>query len=110
MLVWKWTSVNTIALGTEGAVYHWSMEGDSLPLKMLDRAGGGTAGGRFFIQFFVGLGQIINSSSLVLQFPVEHYKHENLLLHGRQKRESRACEIWGVRLAVSRCNVPNSPA
>lgn len=34
---WKWVSVNTIALVTDGAVYHWSMEGDSLPQKMFDR-------------------------------------------------------------------------
>jgi clathrin heavy chain len=25
---WKWISVNTVALVTDGAVYHWSMEGD----------------------------------------------------------------------------------
>ena len=24
---WKWISVNTIALATDNAVYHWSMEG-----------------------------------------------------------------------------------
>jgi hypothetical protein len=24
---WKWISVNTVALVTDGAVYHWSMEG-----------------------------------------------------------------------------------
>jgi len=37
VVFWKWISVNTIALVTEGAVYHWSMEGDSLPQKMFDR-------------------------------------------------------------------------
>ena len=37
VVFWKWISVNTIALVTEGAVYHWSMEGDSLPLKMFYR-------------------------------------------------------------------------
>jgi clathrin heavy chain len=37
VVFWKWISINTIALVTEGAVYHWSMEGDSLPLKMFDR-------------------------------------------------------------------------
>ena len=25
---WKWISVNTIALATDNAVYHWSMEGE----------------------------------------------------------------------------------
>ncbi|VEL13569.1 unnamed protein product [Protopolystoma xenopodis] len=35
--LWKWTSVNTIALVTPTAVYHWSMEGDSNPVKMFDR-------------------------------------------------------------------------
>lgn len=37
VVFWKWISVNTIALVTEGAVYHWPMEGDSLPQKMFDR-------------------------------------------------------------------------
>ena len=34
---WKWISLNTLALVTETAVYHWSMEGDSTPVKMFDR-------------------------------------------------------------------------
>eukprot|EP00058_Branchiostoma_floridae_P009338 XP_002594826.1 hypothetical protein BRAFLDRAFT_124425 [Branchiostoma floridae] len=34
---WKWITVNTIALVTETAVYHWAMEGDSQPQKMFDR-------------------------------------------------------------------------
>ncbi|CAM1325764.1 CLTC (predicted) [Pycnogonum litorale] len=34
---WKWISVNTIALVTDSAVYHWSMEGESQPVKMFDR-------------------------------------------------------------------------
>uniref|UniRef100_A0A5F8H8F9 Clathrin heavy chain n=1 Tax=Monodelphis domestica TaxID=13616 RepID=A0A5F8H8F9_MONDO len=34
---WKWVSVNTVALVTDTAVYHWSMEGDSQPLKVFDR-------------------------------------------------------------------------
>lgn len=37
VIFWKWISVNTVALVTETAVYHWSMEGDSLPQKMFDR-------------------------------------------------------------------------
>ncbi|XP_074599513.1 clathrin heavy chain 1-like isoform X1 [Brevipalpus obovatus] len=37
VVFWKWINVNTIALVTEGAVYHWGMEGDSQPLKMFDR-------------------------------------------------------------------------
>ncbi|UYV68263.1 CLTC [Cordylochernes scorpioides] len=37
VLFWKWINVNTIALVTEGSVYHWSMEGDSQPIKMFDR-------------------------------------------------------------------------
>lgn len=36
-LFWKWISVNTIGIVTEQAVYHWSMEGDSQPVKMFDR-------------------------------------------------------------------------
>ncbi|KHN74993.1 putative clathrin heavy chain 1 [Toxocara canis] len=34
---WKWINVNTIALVTETAVYHWSMQGDSGPVKMFER-------------------------------------------------------------------------
>lgn len=36
-LFWKWISVNTIGIVTETAVYHWSMEGDSQPVKIFDR-------------------------------------------------------------------------
>ncbi|PIK53797.1 putative clathrin heavy chain 1 [Apostichopus japonicus] len=34
---WKWINLNTLGLVTEGAVYHWGMEGDSQPLKIFDR-------------------------------------------------------------------------
>ena len=34
---WKWISVNTIGIVTDLSVYHWSMEGDSTPVKMFDR-------------------------------------------------------------------------
>jgi len=34
---WKWISLNTLALVTETSVFHWSMEGDSVPQKMFDR-------------------------------------------------------------------------
>ncbi|KAG5897796.1 hypothetical protein JTB14_011798 [Gonioctena quinquepunctata] len=37
VIFWKWISPNTLALVTETAVYHWSMEGDSTPQKMFDR-------------------------------------------------------------------------
>ncbi|XP_076859512.1 clathrin heavy chain 1 isoform X2 [Brachyhypopomus gauderio] len=37
VMFWKWISVNTIALVTDTTVYHWSMEGDSQPIKMFDR-------------------------------------------------------------------------
>lgn len=37
VVFWKWISLNTLALVTETSVYHWSMEGDSTPLKMFDR-------------------------------------------------------------------------
>jgi len=37
VIFWKWISLNTIGLVTETAVYHWSMEGESLPQKMFDR-------------------------------------------------------------------------
>uniref|UniRef100_A0A671MTG7 Clathrin, heavy chain-like 1 n=1 Tax=Sinocyclocheilus anshuiensis TaxID=1608454 RepID=A0A671MTG7_9TELE len=37
VLFWRWISVNTVALVTDTAVYHWSMEGDSQPIKVFDR-------------------------------------------------------------------------
>ncbi|XP_060534182.1 clathrin heavy chain [Cylas formicarius] len=37
VIFWKWISPNTLALVTESSVYHWSMEGDSTPVKMFDR-------------------------------------------------------------------------
>jgi clathrin heavy chain len=36
-LFWKWISVNTIGIVSDLSVYHWSMEGDSQPVKMFDR-------------------------------------------------------------------------
>lgn len=37
VIFWKWISPNTLALVTESSVYHWSMEGDSTPVKVFDR-------------------------------------------------------------------------
>lgn len=37
VIFWKWISVNTVALVTETAVYHWPMEGDATPAKVFDR-------------------------------------------------------------------------
>ncbi|XP_013781374.1 clathrin heavy chain 1-like [Limulus polyphemus] len=37
VIFWKWISLNTVALVTETAVFHWSMEGDSQPVKIFDR-------------------------------------------------------------------------
>lgn len=34
---WKWISVNTLAIVTADAVYHWSMEGNSEPVKLFER-------------------------------------------------------------------------
>ncbi|KAH7058366.1 clathrin heavy chain [Linnemannia elongata] len=34
---WKWISLKSLALVTGTAVYHWSMEGDSQPIKVFDR-------------------------------------------------------------------------
>ncbi|CAF4095884.1 unnamed protein product, partial [Rotaria sp. Silwood2] len=36
-IFWKWVNVNTIGIVTETSVYHWSMEGESQPIKMFDR-------------------------------------------------------------------------
>lgn len=37
VVYWKWINVKTIGLITDTAVYHWSMEGDSQPIKMFER-------------------------------------------------------------------------
>ncbi|KAG7385041.1 hypothetical protein PHYPSEUDO_001977 [Phytophthora pseudosyringae] len=37
VVFWRWISVNTIALVTASAVFHWSIEGDSPPAKIFDR-------------------------------------------------------------------------
>ncbi|KAK3914014.1 Clathrin heavy chain [Frankliniella fusca] len=37
VIFWKWISLNTLALVTETSVFHWSMEGDSVPQKVFDR-------------------------------------------------------------------------
>ncbi|KAJ3117386.1 hypothetical protein HDU96_006911 [Phlyctochytrium bullatum] len=37
IVFWKWISVNTIAIVTEKTVFHWSMEGDSQPVRQFDR-------------------------------------------------------------------------
>ena len=36
-IFWKWVSVNTIGIVTDTCVYHWTMEGDSQPVKVFDR-------------------------------------------------------------------------
>lgn len=36
-IFWKWISVNTIGIITETSVYHWSIEGESQPVKVFDR-------------------------------------------------------------------------
>jgi clathrin heavy chain len=37
VVFWRWTSSNNIALVTPSAVYHWSIEGESAPVKLFDR-------------------------------------------------------------------------
>jgi clathrin heavy chain len=34
---WRWITPNTIALVTASSVFHWSIEGDSAPIKIFDR-------------------------------------------------------------------------
>ena len=35
---WRWLDAKTIAIVTDSAVFHWSMDGDAQPTKMFDRA------------------------------------------------------------------------
>ena len=37
--LWKWIDTKTIGIVTPGSVYHWSMEGDSGPVKIFDKHG-----------------------------------------------------------------------
>ena len=37
VVFWKWISPNSIALVTATSVSHWSIEGDTPPLKIFDR-------------------------------------------------------------------------
>ncbi|ETN80473.1 hypothetical protein NECAME_09145 [Necator americanus] len=37
IIFWKWINEKTIALVSETAVYHWSIEGEAAPTKMFDR-------------------------------------------------------------------------
>ena len=36
-IFWRWTSPSNVAMVTGGAVFHWSMEGQSEPAKVFDR-------------------------------------------------------------------------
>ncbi|KAJ1362594.1 Clathrin heavy chain [Parelaphostrongylus tenuis] len=38
IIFWKWINEKTIALVSETAVYHWSIEGETAPVKMFDPA------------------------------------------------------------------------
>jgi len=38
VVFWKWLDPKTIAIVTDKAAYHWSMDGDAQPSKMFDRA------------------------------------------------------------------------
>lgn len=35
---WSWINETTVALVTETSVFHWSINGDSAPQKVFDRA------------------------------------------------------------------------
>ena len=36
IIFWKWISADTLAIVTENSVYHWNIEGDSIPQKIFD--------------------------------------------------------------------------
>ena len=38
VLFWKWLDAKTIAIVTDSAVYHWTMDADTQPTKIFDRA------------------------------------------------------------------------
>ncbi|OUC41058.1 clathrin propeller repeat-containing domain protein [Trichinella nativa] len=37
VVFWRWLDVNNIALVSPTSVYHWTMESESVPVKMFDR-------------------------------------------------------------------------
>jgi hypothetical protein len=37
VVFWKWISLNTLSLVPATSIFHWSMEGDSQPVKMFER-------------------------------------------------------------------------
>jgi len=37
VIFWKWISLKTLGIITDRSVYHWSMEGNSTPVKIFDR-------------------------------------------------------------------------
>jgi len=37
VIFWKWISLKTLGIITDRSVYHWSMEGNSNPVKIFDR-------------------------------------------------------------------------
>ena len=37
VVFWKWVTDSTLGLVTESAVHHWSLSGDSAPVKMFER-------------------------------------------------------------------------
>jgi len=37
VVFWRWIDIKTLGLVTETAVYHWSVEGESAPVKIFDR-------------------------------------------------------------------------
>jgi clathrin heavy chain len=37
VVFWKWVSPKMLGLVTEASVYHWSIEGESAPVKVFDR-------------------------------------------------------------------------
>ena len=67
---WRWITPNTIAMVTQTAVMHWTMDGDSAPVKVFDRHGSlansqiinyqASADGKWLL--LVGISQGANSS------------------------------------------------
>lgn len=84
VIFWKWINVNTLGLVSESAVYHWSMEGDTSPVKMFDRH-----------QSLAGC-QIIN-------YKIDHSGQWLLLvgISAQQNRVVGAMQLYSVERKVS---------
>ncbi len=119
---WKWISVNTIALVTEKAVYHWTMEGEyrlNQHLKsfdvifLVDFSGGSLFAERLALVFFLFSGDLAPQKMFdrhpslngcqIINYRTDH-KQNWLLLIGISAQQNRVVgfmQLYSVERKVS---------